>query len=101
MKIFTLNRGSSTIKCCLYDFKNAPQHPIDPLWEAHLQWKNSFDAPSLKIKNAQGVQHSETIEEKTPKDALKHLMNFLFQGKTAVLNSLSEIDVIGHRIVHG
>jgi len=101
MKVFVLNRGSSTIKCFLYDFKKAPRQLISPLWEAHLQWKNNFEEPFLTIKNEQGANHSETIKEKTAGLALRYLMHFLFEGKTAVLSSLNEIDVIGHRIVHG
>lgn len=101
MKIFILNRGSSSIKCILYDFKSDPHHTEDPLWEAHLQWKNSFEKPSLTIKNKKGDEYSEVIKEKTTGEALKHAVDFLFQGKTAVLSTLDEINVIGHRIVHG
>lgn len=101
MKIFVLNRGSSSIKCYLYDFKELPDHATSPLWEAHLQWKNNFEKPSLTIKNKQGKHYSEEIKEKTTKDALKHMMTLLIKEKTAVLNSLDEIDAIGHRVVHG
>lgn len=101
MKIFILNRGSSSIKCYLYDFKNFPHHFVSPIWEAHLQWKNTFDEPSLTIKNDKRTRHSEISKEKTAGQALKHLMNFLTQGKAAVLQSLDEIDAVGHRVVHG
>lgn len=101
MKILVLNRGSSSIKCFLYHFKSAPQQLINPLWEAHLQWKNNFAEATLTIKNPQGPNYSEVIKETTAESALKYLMNFLVVGKTAVLSSLSEIDVLGHRIVHG
>ncbi len=101
MKIFVLNRGSSSIKCYLYVLKDAPHHSLNPSWEAQLQWKNSFEEPLLTTKNAQGGHHSEKIKEKTAGRALKHLINTLFQGETAVLGSLDEIDAIGHRIVHG
>lgn len=94
MKIFVLNYGSSSIKCFLYDALNL-------LWEAHLEWKNKFDEPSLTIKNSQGTRLSEKIEEMTAKEALKHIMHTLYQGKMAVLTTLNEIDIIGHRIVHG
>lgn len=101
MKILVLNRGSSSIKCYLYDFKNSPQQSSEPRWEAHLQWKNSFDEPTLTIKTDRGAEHAEKIKERSAGAALKHLLQFLFQGKTAVISSLDEIKVIGHRIVHG
>ncbi len=73
---------------------------INPVWESHLQWKNNFENPSLMIKK-DGEKHFEKVQEKTASSALKHLMTFLYQGKTALVSSLDEIDVIGHRIVHG
>lgn len=101
MKILTLNYGSSSIKCSLYDFKEAPSHPANPLWEARLEWKNNFETPSLTIKKGQESSYSKAIEQKTQAEALKHLISLLLQGQTAVITSLDEIAVIGHRIVHG
>lgn len=101
MKIFILNRGSSSIKCDLYDFKAEPHHTVKPVWKALLQWKNNFEKPALTVENERGAKFSEGVQDKTAGQALKHLMNYLFQGKAAVLGSLAEIDVIGHRIVHG
>lgn len=101
MKILVLNNGSSSLKCCLYHFTSLLQHPIAPLWEAHLQWKNNLDSPFLKIKNHRGECTSEEIKMTSTASALKQLINALYQGKTAVLESLDEVDVVGHRIVHG
>ncbi|MBS0648010.1 MAG: acetate kinase [Verrucomicrobia bacterium] len=98
MKIFVLNRGSSSIKCYLYDITHAKT--VDPLWKAHLEWKNNFEKANLKITSSKG-DHSEPVHAADPAEALRHLINFLYQGKAAVLNSIDEIDVIGHRIVHG
>lgn len=91
MRILVLNRGSSSVKCYLYDFKEAPRKCILPLWEAHLQWKNSFEGATLKIKDQQGT-HSEPIKERSAGLALQSVMKQLGEEK---------IDVIGHRIVHG
>lgn len=98
MKIFVLNRGSSSIKCYLYDIIHT--QPVDPLWKAQVQWKNSFEMATLTVTSSKG-NHSEPAHGRTPAEALKHLTNYLFQGSTAVLTSLDEIDAIGHRIVHG
>jgi acetate kinase len=101
MNIMVLNCGSSSIKCYLYQLTQLPDYPIPPIWEALLQWKNHFDEPQLKIKTAKGMSHSQKISEKTAGLALKQLISALFQGKTAMISSLEEIAVIGHRIVHG
>jgi acetate kinase len=98
VNIFVLNHGSSSIKCNLYQFKNSSPYLA---WEGQIRWKNHFDHPALFAKNAQGMQYSETIQEKTTTSALERLVSLLVQGKIAVLNSLDEVDAIGHRIVHG
>ena len=88
MKIFVLNCGSSSIKCYLYDFDKSPQ-PIKPVWEAHLQWKNLFDEPSLSLN-----KKSVAIGAKTVKEALRQIVGLL-------LEEVDQVDVIGHRVVHG
>lgn len=88
MKILVLNRGSSSIKCSLFSFESKPKQFVPPIWEAHLQWKNQFDNPILEINS----QSKEKIKQKTSTAALKYLLQFL---------RLEQIDVVGHRIVHG
>ncbi len=90
MKILVFNRGSSSLKCVLYDFKQAPNDPVIPLWQAHVEWKRSFTEPRLTVTNESGVKYSKSSSSKTAEEALKDLML-----------PLDEIDVIGHRIVHG
>lgn len=101
MKILVLNRGSASIKCYLYVYSTLPFDPIDPLWEAQLEWKNSFESPRFAVRNTMGKSHSGEIKVKTADEALKQLLSFLVQGETAVLGSFQEIDIAGHRIVHG
>ncbi len=101
MKIFVLNRGSSSIKCFLYVYSTLPSDPVHPLWEAQLEWKNSFESPRFIVKNANGKSLSGEIKVKTAGEALGQLLSYLYQGETAVLSSLDEIDIAGHRIVHG
>ena len=48
MKILVLNRGSSSIKCCIYDFANFPDKLIDPIWEDKIEWKNIQEKGSIK-----------------------------------------------------
>ncbi len=101
MNILVLNSGSSSLKCALYAMQNTPEPPGHPLWEAELQWKNSFEDLFLNVKNAHGAQRSEALSAKTTGQALRHLLRLLFEGETAVLNALSDVAAVGHRIVHG
>jgi acetate kinase len=93
MYVFVLNRGSSSIKAYVYEIKN--EEPVDPLWEAHLNWKNDNEGAALHIRNCKGIEVNE------PGIDLSRLIHYVYQGKTAVLSSLEEIAVAGHRIVHG
>lgn len=66
MKVFVLNRGSSTIKAYLYEFNAPPNHAVDAIWETQV--------------------------ETTTSQALMQLLKMC---------PSNQVDVIGHRIVHG
>lgn len=48
MKILVLNRGSSSVKCYLYELERIPDQPIAPLWERKIEWKNIGNADSIQ-----------------------------------------------------
>jgi len=100
MKILVLNAGSSSQKSCLYEIpeKTLPQQPPEPLWEANIDWSGSTDFGTLKVK-AKGVK----LEVKLPgrEGAIAQMLETLSQRETQVLQQLSEIDIVGHRVVHG
>jgi acetate kinase len=92
MKILILNRGSSTIKCSLFALDYFPDNYISPIWDAHIQWKNAFSDASLTIKH-QGEERTQSLSCASAADALRKLVSALPQSQ--------EIEIIGHRIVHG
>ncbi|MGA7932406.1 MAG: acetate kinase [Kovacikia sp.] len=103
MKILVLNAGSSSQKCCLYEIADdlLPADPPEPLWEATVDWTHQQGFAEIKVKTAAG----EVLKEETPtQDRVKvitHLLETLWQGKTAVMGQPSEISAVGHRVVHG
>ncbi len=100
MKILVLNSGSSSQKACLFDLAAPlPDDPPKPLWEGKLEWRD--DRATLEARAASGVVSKENIERGDRSAATSRLLNELASGKTRVLESLSEIDVVGHRIVNG
>jgi acetate kinase len=103
MKILVLNAGSSSQKSCVYDITGAtlPRRPPQPLWESIVDWTHQSGIAEVKITTAQGVVLEEEITAQSQSEAIAHVLNTLWQGKTQVLNDLSEIDVVGHRVVHG
>jgi acetate kinase len=100
VKILVLNSGSSSQKACLFDLgASLPIDPPKPLWEGRLEWRG--DRAALEARTASGVVSKENIERCDRSAATSRLLNELASGKTRVLESLSEIDVVGHRIVNG
>ena len=71
MRILVLNRGSSSLKCCLYSLDAFPNEFKPPLWEAN----------------------SEKLSFADQTKTLKHLLHSCPER--------DKIDGIGHRIVHG
>ena len=100
MKILVLNSGSSSQKACLFDLGALlPDDPPKPLWEGKLEWRD--DRATLEARTASGAAVRENVEPGERSAATSRLLNELVSGKTRVLESLSEIDVVGHRIVNG
>jgi acetate kinase len=102
MKILVLNAGSSSQKSCLYELNDVlPDRPLQPLWEAQIDWTHQQGKAELKVKTAKGVQVEEEIASESRKDAISRMLETLWQGKTQVIENLNEIDIVGHRVVHG
>ena len=74
MKILVLNGGSSTLKCWFQDVPNGRS------WTARTEWKSG---------------------EQQPERLFGPLIQSLWQGEKKAIDSPAEIDVVGHRIVHG
>jgi len=100
MKILVLNSGSSSQKARLYDLKSPlPDDPPEPWWEGKLEWRE--DQATLEARTASGTVSRANFPRGERPEATAKLLNELLSGKTRVLASFSEIDVVGHRIVNG
>lgn len=102
MKILVLNAGSSSQKSCLYEIKESllPDYPLHPIWEATIDWTASQEFGLMKVKTSK-VKQEYQIDLTSKQDAIAQMFNTLIAGETQVLNSLSEINIVGHRVVHG
>jgi len=100
MKILVLNSGSSSQKSSLYDIgKTLPEHPPAPAWEGKIEWDGT--QAGVHVRNSQGAQLKERTQVESRPRAISQLLDTLWNGKLRVLSDPSEIDVVGHRIVHG
>ncbi len=100
MKILVLNSGSSSQKTCLYEIGNSvPDVPPHCLWEGKIEWEGNNAEVSLK--NANGVERTEQAQAGSRVQAAAHLLGKLWHGDARAISAPSEIDVVGHRVVHG
>ncbi|WP_414541805.1 acetate kinase [Nostoc sp. CCY0012] len=103
MKVLVLNAGSSSQKSCLYDIadhKLPPQAP-QPLWEGKVNWTQDRSVAEIEVKTATGETLQESIYGDSRRAHVAYMLYTLSRGATKVIDHLSEIDVVGHRIVHG
>ena len=99
MKILVLNSGSSTQKACLYDIGDAlPIHPPACLWEGRIEWGGDLAEGAVKSR---GAAVRQRVAGKARDKVLKALLGTMWSGTTAVIGSASDIDAVGHRVVHG
>jgi acetate kinase len=100
MKILVLNSGSSSQKACLYEIgETLPDHPPVPLWEGKIEW--SGDTAAVAVKNSQGVTLKEEVPVSSREQVIRHLLRTARHGKVRAIASASEVDAVGHRVVHG
>ncbi len=102
MKILVLNVGSSSQKASFYELTDSlPSVPPHPLWEATISWDGSGGLRELTARNASGGVLKEQRLAETVAAAVAHLLDTLWSGPTQTITRPSEIDVVGHRVVHG
>ncbi|MBN4001079.1 acetate kinase [Nostoc sp. LPT] len=103
MKILVLNAGSSSQKSCLYEIIDAalPTQVPQPLWFGKINWTQDRGVAEIEVKTATGGTLQKSISGDSPQAHLTYMLNTLNHDATKVIDRLSEIDVVGHRIVHG
>lgn len=103
MKILVLNAGSSSQKSCLYEIvgDGVLEQPVEPLWEATIDWTGKSEVGLLKVKTSHGASIKVEIPVKERQHAIAQMLDTLKQGETQVISDLKEIQLVGHRVVHG
>lgn len=101
MKILVLNGGSSSLKARLWDVQSEtlPADSPQPLWDARADWGRHREVAEVRIATAAGASEQKQVGVKSPDEVLEPVLRTLWDGK--VIGGPGEIDVVGHRIVHG
>lgn len=93
-KILVLNCGSSSIKYALYNMDD--QSVITSGGIEKIGLPDSFITVKLN-----GEKHKMEKPVKEHTEGVQWIFEVLTAGEYAVLNSLEELDAVGHRMVHG
>jgi acetate kinase len=106
MKILVLNAGSSSQKSCLYDLLDPGEvNTLDmdlpqPIWEAMIDWTAQEGQGLLRVE-ANGIKQTIQLPNSDRLAGITTMLNTLQTGDTQVVETLQEIDRVGHRVVHG
>jgi acetate kinase len=100
MKILVLNSGSSSQKSSLHEIgETLPDDPPTRLWEGRIEWHD--EVAEVEGKNSRGFVQQDQMTVSSRAETIEHLLGTLWDGETRAVTSRAEIDVVGHRVVHG
>ena len=100
MKILVLNSGSSSQKSALYEISGSlPADPPVPSWQGQIEWDG--DQAEIQVQNSKGANQKHRLKVESRRHAIEQLLSGLWTGDARVVSAPSEIDIVGHRIVHG
>ncbi|QDF28189.1 acetate/propionate family kinase [Halarcobacter anaerophilus] len=94
MLVFILNAGSSSLK---YQLMNPI---IKKVFASGICERIGIDGV-LKHEYGEGKKLVEEIDMPTHKEAIESVLSALTAGEGKVIDSINDIDAIGHRAVHG
>jgi acetate kinase len=72
-----------------------------PLWQADADWAHHPGTTDLKVITSSGVKKEESLSTDERTAVIEHMLQTLWSGETRVIEQLSAINVVGHRVVHG
>ena len=103
MKILVINGGSSSLKCWFSDLPDSPlpMAAQQPHWSAHADWSHHSGIAEVQIKRSDGATAQRQLQVDAPVAVLEPVLELLWKGDAKVIGGPSDIDVVGHRIVHG
>ncbi len=106
-KILVLNAGSGSQKCSLFELPDAdlPVEPLEPIWESNYN-ATTPGQPEGKIvlcvrRGDEEIESGTVARESSTEERDERLLELLWDSRTKIVTGPSEIDFVGHRVVHG
>ncbi len=95
MKVLVINAGSSSLKFTMFRMTH------DKMLAKGIVERIGLDHPKLRYKRHDGASVETEVAVKDHDDALRIVCEKLVSAEVGVLGALSEVEAIGHRVVHG
>ena len=95
MKVLVINAGSSSLKYQLLDTESGE------VMAKGLCERIGIDGVLTHTGNKSDEKFKFDIAMPTHKEAIQSVINVLLDPEKGVISSMSEIDAVGHRVVHG
>ncbi len=95
MKVLVINCGSSSLKYQLIETDEGK------VMAKGICDRIGIEGSNIDYKAGDGDKVNTKVEMKDHKDAVDLVIKKLTDPETGVIKSLSEIDAVGHRVVHG
>ncbi len=95
MKILVLNCGSSSIKFQLFEMAT------NAILTKGIVEKIGLPQSEFSIKKADGGKHASEVHVPDHQIGINIILDALVHPEYGCIHSLSEIDAVGHRLVHG
>ena len=95
MKVLVLNAGSSSMKFTMFAMAN------EKVLAKGLVERLGSDCPHLIYSRHDGLKKEFDPPVKNHTDALKSICDILVDKEFGVIKDLSEVQAVGHRVVHG
>jgi acetate kinase len=102
--ILVLNAGSGSQKVVLYAINSNSQTPSAPFWQAEINSTTPGQPEGYFVAQISSIRGKEEL--RVPRDSplpekLETLIRASWEGQSAALEMPDQIDLVGHRVVHG
>ncbi|MBP5543700.1 MAG: acetate kinase [Kiritimatiellae bacterium] len=94
-KILVVNSGSSSLKYMLFDMKD------ESMLCKGLVERIGTASANLVYQRAGGKKREEAVKALTHGEAFEHVCKAITNKEDGAIAALSEIDAVGHRVLHG
>ena len=104
MNILVLNAGSSTQKSAVFNLDVTSDEVTAPIWEGRIEWNESWASITTHNKRSKPKEERIPFEQGANNERCEitqRMLEGIWNGPRAVVSSCEDIDLIGHRIVHG